>query len=125
MSTLTAEEIELGSARIKQTVRWFPGVLLGLKRQIGKTRAIIELVHEDYAGLAVIFSPNKNMSEYVEYWYKAKYPRDPQPVFSSNVRELSGFDGPIYVDEWFSLKEKDQMILLATGRVVCRIGTEF
>jgi hypothetical protein len=118
------EQMEMSVAWIKQTIRWFPGVLLGLKRKVGKTRAILELVHEEHGGRAVVFSLNADMSQYARNWYRELYPHDSQPAFVCTVYQLSGSKEPIYVDEWFHVATKEQVSLVDTGRVICRIGTD-
>jgi hypothetical protein len=116
--------IELSTGRIKTTIRWFPGILLGLKRQVGKTQAVLELIHEEHEGRAVIFSPSKEFSEIAKRRYEGMYPQDTKALFACTTTHLRGFRFPVYVDEWWVLPRETRVDLMNTGLVVCRIGTE-
>jgi hypothetical protein len=116
--------IEESVNRIKQTVNWFPGLLLGLERQCGKSRAILELVREKHSGDAFIFSPNQMLSRLMSNRYRDLYPKTVQPPCISDTKFVRGSMWPIYVDEWWMLQRRMQEELMETGRVVCRLGTE-
>jgi hypothetical protein len=123
---MDSEEMIVSVERIKQTIRWFPGLSLGLKRRVGKTTAILEVIHEDYGGHAIVFSPNTTLSRNTEKMYREKYPTaNCLPNFISLVQQVRGLDLPIFVDEWWNIPVNDRRNLAITGRVVCRIGTEY
>lgn len=111
--------------RIKQTLRWFPGVVLGLGRQVGKTSALLEVIHDDFNGDATVFSPNIRMSDYAKNKYMEKYPNERVPEFSSHERAIRGKMNPVFADEWWFITPEERRDLIATGRLVARIGTEF
>lgn len=111
--------------RIKQTLRWFPNCLLGLQRRIGKTSAILEIIHEDHDGNGTVFCMNAAMAAYAKQMYRDKYPNDPVPNFTNNTQRVVGRSDPIFADEWWDIPASDRRHLIATGRLKARIGTEF
>ncbi len=119
------ENIKLSIIRIKQTLRWFPGLVLGLGRQVGKTQAILEVIHDDFHGEGYVYSMNQTLSAACRLRYKDMYPNDPQPVFVSSPSHVRGNPRNIWADEWWGIPIPDRRDLLATGRVMARIGTEF
>lgn len=110
---------------IKQTIRWFPGVILGLKRQVGKTTALLQVIHDEYQGAAIYYAPSPFQREYAQWRYRGMYPDAVEPIFVCEVDETKGHNAPILVDEWWFVLKPEQRKLIATGRVVARIGTEF
>lgn len=107
--------------KIKQTVDWFPGVVLGLGRQCGKTSAILEMVHEDCGGDAFVISPTSQMSDMAKHRYGSL---SGKPKFISNPLEARGSNWAIYVDEWWMLSEKSQHEVEGMlDRVICRLGS--
>ena len=117
--------IEESVNRIKQTVNWFPGLLLGLERQCGKSRAILELVHEKHAGNAFIFSPRPELAAWMKVCYRNLFPHSNQACQAFLLNHVGKSDWPIYIDEWWLLAKNTQKALVKTGRVVCRLGTEW
>jgi hypothetical protein len=124
---LTEEELAESVNRIKQTIKWFPGIVLGFpQRQIGKTEAVLELIHESDPAAAFYYAPSLTLMNIAKGRYYKRYPdEDIYPRFIISPYQVHGYMGPIYVDEWWLLDKADQKELLKTGRVVCRIGTEY
>jgi hypothetical protein len=119
------EEMEMSMSRIKQIIEWFPGVTLGVARQIGKTEAIIQIIHEKHGGNAAVISPSEMLSEGIYRRYREAYPNDTTPLFTSDPMWLRGKESrPVYVDEpWFMSESKRQAIANLRWPVMARIGT--
>lgn len=125
MTFTMATTIELNVARIKSVLRWFPGLVLGLNRQVGKTSAVLEVIHDDHEGQATVFCMNNEMREHTRRMYKDKYPNEQVPNFVSSTEKVQGRNDPIFADEWWCIPAEQRRDLLGTGRLVARIGTEF
>jgi hypothetical protein len=119
------KSMEESVGRIKQTLRWFPGIVLGLKRRVGKTSALLEVIHDDHKGEATVYCTNRSMEMYSRNFYKEKYPKERVPNFASQVSRVRGQSDPIFADEWWYIPTEDRRQLLGTGRLAARIGTEF
>jgi hypothetical protein len=119
------EEMEMYVARIKQVAEWFPGVTLGLPRRVGKTKALLQIIHEKHGGNAAIISPSEMLSEGLYLRYREAYPHDTMPLFTSDPMWLRGKESrPIYVDEPWSMSESKRQALGNLGwPVLARIGT--
>jgi hypothetical protein len=119
------EEMELGVARIKQVIEWFPGVTLGVRRQVGKTEAIMQIIHEKHGGNAAVISPSEMLSEGIYRRYREAYPNDTMPLFTSDPMRLRGEESrPVYIDEpWFMSESKRRAIGDLNWPVMARIGT--
>jgi hypothetical protein len=120
------ENFKLNFERIKTTLRWFPGVLLGLPgRQIGKTSALLEVIHDDHQGRATLYGFNQSAALYAKQMYKDKYPDEPVPNFVSQTEKVRGRSDHIFADDWWNIPTEDRRNLIVTGRLAARIGTEF
>lgn len=108
--------------RIKQTVECFPGLVLGVDRQVGKTTAILEMIKDRYPGTAIYFGPNQYLCDFAEHAWRGTGFRL-SPKFFSSSEQVRGYNLPIYVDEWWLLSQRQQDEVMQTGRVVCRLGT--
>lgn len=119
------EGMEMYVARIKQVAEWFPGVTLGLPRRVGKTEALIQIVHDKHRGNAAIISPSEILSEGIYRRYREAYPDDTIPICTSDPMFLRGNEArPVYVDEpWFMSESKRQAIGNLGWPVLARIGT--
>ena len=111
--------------RIKQTLRWFPGVVLGLDRRVGKTQAILEVIHDDFGGHGTVYSMNRSMALYSKQMYKDKYPGEDTPNFVAQTEKVRGRSDPIFADDWWNIPSQDRRNLIGTCRLAARIGTEF
>lgn len=109
---------------IKRVFRIFPGAVLGVKRRVGKTTALLQLIHEQYSGMATLYSPTQRQSERAGERYREMYPEDQLPRFIVDAKEARGYDNPILVDEWWFVRKPEQRELMGTRRVIARIGTE-
>jgi hypothetical protein len=118
-------EMELYTERIKQVMEWFPGVTLGLGRQVGKTEAIIRTIHDRHRGHAAVIIPTVSLSEILERRYKESYPDDEQPIFTDDPLRLRGRERrPVYVDEPWAIPESKMRAIYSLGwPVLARIGT--
>lgn len=124
---LTEEELTESTKRIKYMIKWFPGLMLGFPhRHVGKTAAVLELIHETEHAAAFYYAPSLCLANLAKSRYYKLYPSEESyPHFVIGPHQVRGYAWPIYVDEWWLLDESDQNELLGTGRVVCRIGTEY
>ena len=111
--------------RIKQTLRWFPGVVLGLGRQVGKTSALLEVIHDDFDGYGTVYSMSDAMRRCAKQMYIDKYGNKKLPSFVSGTKNVRGRSDFIFADEWWHIPAQDRRNLIATGRLAARIGTEF
>lgn len=113
--------------RIKQVVEWFPGSTLVTGRQVGKTKAIAEMIHENHDGMAVFFGFNQITCGIFGSYYEAIYPEDHQPICITTMRDLRGRKEamwPMYVDEWFLLSdETKRQVEDHLGTIMLRIGS--
>ena len=121
------EELVVSTARIKQVMDWFPGVTLGIGRRLGKTEAIMQIIHEKHGGNAAVISPSEVLSEGIYRRYMEAYPDDTVPLFTSDPMWLRGKKSRmVYVDEpWFMSESKRQAIANLQWPVMARIGTSF
>lgn len=111
---------------IKQTLRWFPGLVFGLPgRQIGKTTALLEVIHEDHKGEATVYCMNQTMALNTKQMYKDKFPGEQVPSFTSQVDRVRGRSDPIFADDWWNIPTADRRNLIGTMRLKARIGQEF
>jgi len=109
--------------RIIQVMEWFPGCTLGLPRQVGKTEAIIRMVHDE-DGLAAIVTPRACMADEILGRYAKMYPGERVPLVTSNVTSLRGQLLKVFVDEpWFFREEDMKQLGGIRGKIVGRIGT--
>src|ERR1700744_2924126 len=79
--------------RIKQTVEWFPGLVLGLDRRVGKTTAILQMLGEHHRAQAFYFCPNQNhVTQALHDWGGESIPelRDKMPRFVCEPMLLRG-----------------------------------
>lgn len=110
---------------MKVMIRLNPGILLGLKRQAGKTRCLLELIHEDYAGEAILFTVSAPSARYALSMWATLYHGRKAPVIVYEIDQLRGVKKlPIFVDEWFSLDVATQRRLISMDGIMARIGTE-
>lgn len=119
------ENIRESVSHIKQTLRWFPGLVLGLGRQVGKTSALLEVIHDDLDGFGTVYSVNHSMSLYAKQMYIDKYGKEKVPNFVSQTEKVRGRSDNIFADEWWHIPTQDRRTLIGTGRLAARIGTEF
>lgn len=110
---------------LKAMIRKFPGVLIGVHRQVGKTQAIMELIHEDCAGRAQVCCINARLADIMKDRYRSMYPNDSQPQFIVRSEQSRGGGRKIFADDWFDLTSQDRRQYLASPDLACRIGTEF
>jgi hypothetical protein len=122
---MEALNMKLRVERIKTTMRWFPGLVLGLGRQVGKTSALLEMIHDDHNGQGTVYAMNQSMALYAKQMYKDKYPDEPVPNFVSQTEKVRGRSDPIFVDDWWNIPTEDRRNLIGNGRLAARIGTEF
>lgn len=112
-------------AHIKKTMEIYPGLLLGLPRQVGKTQAILEIIHDVHEGEAIYFCPTRLIQDISYSRYRDLYPDDCIPLFTSDPYYCRGTDTPIYVDEWWMISASRQDELRGfNNRIKCRIGTD-
>jgi hypothetical protein len=117
-------EIEESVRQIRQAVDAFPGLLLGLKRQTGKTTAVLEMIHDKHDGAAFYFGPTEQALGVALARYGQMYPGAMLPKTAQFCDQVLGSILPVYVDEWWLLRESAQRRLMEMGQVVCRIGTD-
>ena len=77
-------------------------------RAIGKTEALIEIIHDDHQGNAIVVSANHGIRDYIKNFYRAKYPGEPLPSFQSPLHAGLGDSRPLYVDVYQLLSEDDR-----------------
>lgn len=109
---------------LKAMIRHFPGVLIGVQRQIGKTQAIMELVHEDHKGNAQIACMSQRMAELLRLRYRESFTSEYQPSFITTARQAIGTGRPLYADEWWAIPSENRRELMASTMLQCRIGTD-
>ena len=114
-------------ARIKQVMDWFPGVTLGIDRRLGKTEAIMQLIHEKHGGRAVYMAHNQQMFDLFRSRYSEAYPGDPWPLMTNDPDMLQGKKPmPIYVDEpWMFKPEMLGRIKRCGWPIAAMVGTNF
>jgi len=112
---------------LKSTIRRFPGIIIGgLHRQIGKTTAILELIHEDHRGQAWYFCQNEQARRHAILLYRQMYGFE--TFYSATMVEMLGgsLDWPVYVDEWESIPTITREKLICNrirNPIFCRIGS--
>ena len=67
-------------------------------RAIGKTEALIDVIHEDHQGQAVVVLPTNTLREIFKCRYHKKYPNDPIPRIDPPHIAGRGMSWPIYAD---------------------------
>ena len=72
---------EYQTEKIKQAIR--EGKVVWSERQTGKTTAIMEVVHDDYQGKALVFVPNELLRGIFRRAYRDKYHGEPVPVVTA------------------------------------------
>jgi AAA+ ATPase superfamily predicted ATPase len=88
----------LGKTREQVKKRIRAGFVVYGDRQIGKTQALLELLHEDYAGKAVLMVANRNEGHIYEQRYREMFPGERLvTVVASDENQLAG-QKRIYVD---------------------------
>jgi hypothetical protein len=122
--------MEVSVMRLMMGVRWFPQTIFNVRRQSGKTRALLNIIHEDHAGRAILVSYSEMQAEFCRHYYLDLFSQTegclfvtPYTINKKTIGHESG-SWPIYVDEWFLLGTRHQIELMDTNRVVGRVGTE-
>jgi hypothetical protein len=123
------KESEMSNVSIlKSTIRRFPGITIGgLKRQIGKTQTILELIHEDHGGAAWYFTFNRRLCEVARMRYQEMYGHQLLLPYAYAPEQMNGSNWPVYVDEYQRVGEAYTAKLIdaqATRPLLCRIGTD-
>lgn len=67
-------------------------------RQIGKTTALIEVIHEDYSGDVIVTTPNALIGELFAARYGEMFPDDKQPRIENSRNAGRGSSQPLYAD---------------------------
>ena len=67
-------------------------------RQIGKTEALMEVIHEDHKGEAVVVLPTDTLRDIFKDRYHKKYPDDPIPITDPPHIAGRGRSLPMYAD---------------------------
>lgn len=120
-------------ASIKAAVAAMPGLILGLPRQYGKTTAIREMMRDCQLVGGTVGMPKNSVyvspvnPDHARAAYARLYAGPPwveSPEFLRAESTPSPTDTrPVYIDEWFIMAPEDRKRWLATGRVVCALGT--
>jgi predicted GNAT superfamily acetyltransferase len=76
-------------------------------RRIGKTEALIEVIHEDHQGNAVVVYPSAELGEMFKRRYHEKYPHDPIPSVQNARNAGRGETRPIYADVYWRFTDQD------------------
>ena len=124
--TTQAEALAATTAAIKRDILASPGILLDCKRQVGKTTAILELIHDQHQGRAAYGTFRSDLALMARGTYFRRWPQGESPLFTSDPEKLRGWLLPIYVDEWWLMSEQQQDKLSAIdfgGLVRARVGT--
>lgn len=77
-------------------------------RQIGKTEALIEVIHEDHKGNAIVVTPSHEIGAWFLSRYRQLYPDGPKPKIEHPRDAGRGTSTPLYVDCYGMLQGKDQ-----------------
>ena len=122
--TTQAETLAASIAAIKRDILASPGILLDCKRQVGKTTAILELIHDEHQGRAAYVTFRSELADHAKHQYLKRWPQGELPFFTSDPEKLRGLLLPIYVDEWWMLFEQQRDRLIDFGGLVrARVGT--
>lgn len=112
-----------------------PGVVVHAERQTGKTRALLQLVHERYHDDAIVVTMGSNTAHLLANMYRQMYEhpmygstgrstqrKGPHFVSADNLN-LEGHHDPVLVDEWWELPESVRRKLIESGRLAGAVGT--
>ena len=124
--TTQAEALAATTAAIKRDILASPGILLDCKRQVGKTTAILELIHDQHQGRAAYVTFKRDLALMARGTYFRRWPQGESPLFTSDPEKLRGRLLPIYVDEWWLLSSghmHDLAASVADSQIVAMVGT--
>jgi hypothetical protein len=96
----------------KENIR--AGKLVSGPRNCGKTQGLLEVIHEDFAGVAVIVCASGTEARIYRNRYREMFPNDRRPRFVSakNEQALEGLSGA-FVDGFERMSRWAQELLLA------------
>ena len=106
---------------VKQCIR--QGGMAWGNRGIGKTQAILEIIHEDHGGVAVLVLPTESLMRITMRRYREAYPGDALPIFCTahNLEKLiRGRSFPVYVDTYdlFNHEDTSRIDYVLRGHVI-------
>lgn len=77
-------------------------------RQIGKTEALIEVIHEDHKGNAIVVTAMAEHGDIFKSRYREKFPDDSVPRIEHPRTAGRGTTTPLYADCYGMLREEDK-----------------
>jgi hypothetical protein len=92
-------------------------------RGIGKTQGILEVIHEDHQGAAVLMVPFSALKSIARQRYKEAFPHDVVPIICTlcGLRSaIAGTNIPVYVDtlDLVDAFDRERVHELLCGRVI-------
>lgn len=109
---------------IKKEIREDGRHFVVCRRQTGKTTALLEIIHDDFEGDAILLSPNVRMSDYAKDRYREMYPGEKVPIFRQRADQTHGYALPVLVDEWLAFPESEQRNILHLRNLSGLVGSE-
>ena len=108
---------------IKKAIREDGKLFLCKPRQTGKTTALLEIIHDDFDGDAILLSPNVRMSDYAKDRYREMYPGEKLPIFRQRTEQTCGYHLPVLVDEWLCFPDSEQRNILHLRNLSGLVGS--
>ena len=88
------------------------GVFIHGDRAIGKTEALMEVIHEDHQGNVILVAPTVLLGEVFKNRYRQKFPDDPIPKIENPRIAGRGESKPVYADVLALFSESERQDLM-------------
>lgn len=114
------------TAEIKEKLA--KGEFAHFPRQTGKSEALLEFIHDEHSGEAIVICMNSDMAHVMIWRYQKKYPGENVPSFctgESAENNIRGNSKPVYLEEPHLLPGRAVREAINSGRLAGGVGSQY